>query len=76
MSACLVCHGKRSKTELVNKVFEMDERFVLVEGIPATVCQQCGERTFSSDTVERTREVLSNGGRTAKTRRLEVYDYA
>ena len=76
MTACPVCREEKSRTELVNKVFEMDDRYVLVEGIPATVCQRCGERTFSSETVERTRHIIGNGAAPAKTVGLQVYDYA
>ncbi|MCY4576618.1 MAG: YgiT-type zinc finger protein [Chloroflexi bacterium] len=76
MTACPVCHDENSRTELVNKVFDFDDRYVLVEGIPATVCQRCGERTFSSETVERTRHLIENSATPAKTVGLQVYDYA
>ena len=76
MTACPVCHSKKSKTELVSKIFDFDGEYVLVEGIPATVCQSCGERTFSGETVERTRRIIGNGAAPAKTVPLQVYDYA
>ena len=76
MTACPVCHATNSKTELVSKIFDFDGEYVLVEGIPATVCQSCGERTFSAETVEQTRRIIGNGSATARTVPLQVYDYA
>ena len=46
MSECMVCHGKRLRAEPVDKVFNTDGRYVLVTGMPLTVCQDCGERSF------------------------------
>lgn len=76
MMACPVCHATKSKAELVRKIFEFDNEYVLVEAIPATVCQSCGERTFSGETVEHTRRIIENGVARARTVPLQVYDYA
>ena len=76
MIACLVCHEESSRTELVDEVLKINGRHVLVEGVPATVCQRCGERTFSRETVERMRMMVADGGSPAKTVPLDVYAYA
>ena len=55
MSQCIVCRGKRLGKELVDKVFDADGRYVLVTGIPSTVCHNCGERAFSRGATERAR---------------------
>ena len=47
MFTCGVCHGDDGREELVEEVFSLDGRFVLVGGVPSTVCQRCGERSFS-----------------------------
>ena len=76
MTKCLVCHEEKSKTELVEEILKIDGQYVLVEGVPATVCQRCGERTFSRDAVERMRRLVGNSASPAKTVQLQVYDYA
>jgi HTH-type transcriptional regulator / antitoxin MqsA len=39
-------------------VFQIQERPVLVENIPAIVCSRCGEATFSRETTEKVRQML------------------
>ena len=46
MAECAVSHGKNLREEPVDKVFDAGRRYVLVAGMPATVCQGCGERSF------------------------------
>ncbi len=55
MLNCPVCQLKEGRQELVNEVFLVDGQYVLVRGIPATVCVRCGEMSFSAETVERVR---------------------
>ena len=49
--------ARRDYTDLVNEVFLIDGRFVLVEGIPVTFCGHCGEVTFSRETTEKIRRM-------------------
>ena len=37
---------------------QMDDKLVVVEHIPAKVCDQCGERLYSSETVERLQKMV------------------
>ncbi len=78
MSECLVCHGKRMQEELVDKVFNADGRYVLVTGIPATVCRDCGERSFSREATERVRLLAHDPpkGPYAKSVPMQVYEFA
>ena len=76
MTACFVCHEEKHRTELVEEILKINGHYVLVEGVPATVCQRCGERTFSREAVERMRSIVANDTKPAKTVPLEVYDYA
>ena len=57
-------------------MFHVDERYVLVERIPAFVCARCGEPAFSRETTERTRTLVHGGARPAKSVPLEVLDFA
>lgn len=76
MFQCAVCHHTESREELVEKMFHVDERYVLVERIPAVVCSRCGEPTFSRETTERTRELVHGGAKPSKSIPLEVLDFA
>jgi len=69
---CHVCGGTAAKPEFVNEVFTIDGRRVLVEHIPAQVCERCGEPTFSSETAERVRQLVYDS-QPDKTVPLEVF---
>ena len=58
MFKCHVCGSEESHQALVNEIFQINGRFYLVEQIPATVCDRCGEETFSRETTERIRVML------------------
>ena len=58
MPGCPVCGAERSREELVEEVFHVDDRHVLVGRIPARVCVRCGEQSFSRETAERVRTTL------------------
>ena len=78
MSECMVCHGKRLRDELVDKVFNAGDRYVLVSGMPSTVCQDCGERSFSREATERARLLVHDppADAPAKSVPMQVYEFA
>jgi YgiT-type zinc finger domain-containing protein len=47
MFRCHVCGATEAKAETIDEVFQIDDRPVLVQNIPATVCARCGEESFS-----------------------------
>ena len=76
MFTCGVCHGKESRGESVDEVFRVDGRYVLVGGVPSTVCQRCGERSFSRETTEKVRQLVHGEAKAAKSIPMQVYDFA
>ena len=78
MSQCIVCRSNRLDKQLIDKVFNIDGRYVLVTGIPSTVCRSCGERTFSAGATERARLLVHETptGTPAKSVPMEVFEYA
>ena len=78
MSQCIVCQSNRVGKELIDKVFNVDGRYVLVTGIPSAVCLNCGERSFSSEATERARLLVHETptGTPAKSVPMEVFEYA
>lgn len=70
---CHVCGCNAGKTELVSEVFTLDGRRMLVEQIPAMVCERCGEPTFSRETTERIRQLVHGAAEPVKTIPLDVF---
>ena len=75
MFNCHVCGGTVARNEFVSEVFTIDDRRVLVEHIPAQICERCGEPTFSRETTEKVRWLVHES-RPAKTVPLDVFALA
>ena len=76
MFNCHVCGNTTAKMGFVNEIFTLDGRRVLVEHIPAQVCERCGEPTFSRETTEKIRRLVHDEGRPVKTVPLDVFALA
>jgi len=72
MFSCHICGGAAARSEFVSEVFAIEGRRVLVENIPAQVCERCGEAAFSRETTERIRQLV-HGAQPDKTVPLEVF---
>ena len=75
MSKCEICGGRAFRNEEVEDVFQLGGRYVLVEHIPATVCVQCGEKTFEAATAEAIRQMLHDGRQATRKVDMEVFAY-
>ncbi len=74
---CDVCYSRWARVETLDKVLRIDGEFVMVYGLPAEVCVDCGEEMFSDDDIEWVRAMLRGDGRkTAKTVTLDAYHFA
>jgi HTH-type transcriptional regulator/antitoxin MqsA len=76
MFRCHVCGATEAHQELVNEVFLVNGKYVLVEGIPATICARCGEATFSRETTERIRRMVQGEAQPVRAVAMEVFAYA
>lgn len=76
MFTCRVCGHTAARSEFVSEVFTVDGGRVLVERIPAQVCQRCGEATFSRETTEKVRQMVRGAAQPIKTVPLEVFALA
>ena len=76
MFNCHVCGHNAAKSELVSEVFNLEGRRVLVESIPALVCEHCGEAAFSPDTTERIRRMVHGASRPVETVPMDVFAMA
>ena len=68
-----VCGAGAAREDFVSEVFTIDDRRVLVEYIPAQICERCGEATFSRGTTERVRSLVHGGGRPVRTVSMDVF---
>jgi len=75
MFKCHVCGSEESHQALVNEIFQINGRFYLVEQIPATVCDRCGEEIFSRETTERIRVMLHSEAKPVKSISVDVFAY-
>lgn len=75
MFKCHVCGSTSSHLDHVSEVFNINGKFHLVEGIPATVCDRCGEELFSRETTERIRLMLHSQQQPARSVPLEVFSF-
>ena len=76
MFRCHVCGVTEAYQELVNEVFVINGKYVLVEGIPASICARCGEATFSRETTERIRRMVHGEAQPVRAVAMEVFAYA
>ena len=72
---CPVCHLGTLELLSVNYPVRKDGRWVLVENVPAMVCDVCGERAYSAEVTTRLLAVLSPTSVPIEFRWTPVYDY-
>jgi YgiT-type zinc finger domain-containing protein len=68
-----VCRSTESRQELVDDVFVINGRYVLVEGLPASVCTRCGEATFSRETTARIRRMVYGEVKLVRVVAMDVF---
>lgn len=76
MFRCHVCGNTSAKSDFVNEIFTVEGKRMLVEQIPAQVCERCGEATFSRETTEKIRRLVHGAGQPVRTVPLEVFAFA
>ena len=60
----------------VTYTLEMDGKFVIIENVPARVCEETGEQFFSPDTVERLQKTIWEHKKPKKTIETPIYEFA
>ena len=76
MVRCHVCGATKGHQELVDEVFVINGKYVLVEGIPTSICTRCGEATFSRETTEQIRRMVHGEAQPVRAVAMEVFAYA
>lgn len=72
---CDLCGGKVEKKMVSYSLF-YEGHWIIVEDVLAKVCQQCGEKLFSPQVVERLQKIIWNKQRPQKTIETPVYSFS
>jgi HTH-type transcriptional regulator/antitoxin MqsA len=75
MFHCHVCGSTRARENFVDEVFRIDHKHILVEQIPAQVCENCGEMIFSRKTTEKIRQMIHGKAKPMKSVSMDVFSY-
>ncbi len=70
---CDICGGTRVRSLISYTIF-YEGKPVIVENVPADVCQQCGEQYFAPETVEMLQQVVWSKKKPKRTIKTPVYD--
>jgi len=76
MKRCPVCGSKQVFEKRVQEIFQIEGVPVLVENIPAEICPQCGEVTFSLETTETVRRMVHGTARPVRSVQMDVFEFA
>jgi len=69
---CPVCGGADEATRITFTA-TIEGSLLTIEEVPALVCRQCGEETFSADTMKRIEALLAAHPRPARVAEVPVY---
>lgn len=73
MKECFFCKG-RTEEQLTKYIVDLGNCVLIVKNVPARVCQQCGEVTFSDDVVARL-EGFVNTVRQSVMTEVAIFEY-
>ena len=73
---CNNCGSTEFDESNIEKVFNIDGKFVLVKNIPALICSHCQEPVLTSETVEEIRSLIHSKEKPQEVISTDVYEYA
>ena len=73
---CEVCGIGERRNELVRFSLTVGDRLVVVEHVPASVCDRCGETSFEPNVVERLQQTIWQSRTPVKFLETPVYEFA
>jgi YgiT-type zinc finger domain-containing protein len=72
---CDICGGSLVEKEVTYKI-ELANKMVVVEHVPARVCNQCGETLYSAEAVERLQKTVWEQKNPSRVIETPVFDFA
>ena len=73
---CEVCTIGNRVERLVRYNVDLGDKLVLVEKVPAIVCDNCGEVSFSPDVASRIQHTVREGKAPSRTMDALVYEFS
>lgn len=70
-----VSHTEDFVDRRVRYKVDLGDRIVVIENVPARVCEQTDEEFFSPETAERIWKIVHGGKQPARVMQADVYDY-
>ena len=55
---CFMCKGDLEEKK-VNYVVDLEDTIIIIKGVPARVCTQCGEQYFDDETAENIEKIVN-----------------
>lgn len=71
---CVFCGGKVER-KLVTFSYEDEDKYLLVEHVPAEVCEKCGEKTYSPQVSDELLKFAKDEFKPVKTIKVPVFDF-
>ena len=72
---CEVCTSGNRRPQLIRYHLTVDDRLV-VENVPATVCDNCGEVSFQPEVASRLQKTIWDRKAPARTIEAAVYEFS
>ena len=76
MSQCNICGSEEATRRFVSQIFDVKGKPILVENIPALVCNRCDNATFDIEVGERTRRMIHRESKPVRPIAVDAFDYA
>jgi YgiT-type zinc finger domain-containing protein len=74
--SCDVCSADGRRPRPIQYSLSLADRLILVDHVPAEVCDRCGEATLSPDVVERLQQTIWRHEPPARFVETPVYEFA
>ena len=55
---CFMCKGELTEKK-VNYMVDLESTIIIIKGVPAKVCSQCGEQYFEDETSENIENIVN-----------------
>lgn len=73
---CTVCGAGEVQQKLVRYSLSFEDKLVVVDHVPANVCGNCGETSFSPEVVEKLQNTVWHTHSPVRTLETPVYEFA
>lgn len=70
----MACSRHQEKLSITTCTQQLGDRFIVVEHVPAWVCEQCGETYYDPDVVEQIQTLIGSGAEPVRTIEASVDD--